>query len=166
VSELVDTLHDQQQRRIDDMLTHYDDARDCLYSGGMGSGEMGRGWLESPDVWRLSGYPILERLLVAMKTGAEDLYGPALYGQVSSFYFRAKRVRRPLMRSHKGKPQQAILNGVPQFHVVTERPGDRAKVREALGWLSSRWPERARYQPELVEEIVARLERRTSRVAA
>ena len=159
MSELADLLP-AVQKRLDDMLSWYTDVQDCLYSGGMGSGELGRGWLETPDVWRLSGFPILESLLKAMRLGAVEPDVTLLYGPLNVFYFRCRRVRRPLMRSHKGRLQQAVLNGVPQFQVVVERDGDRQRVKAGLDWLAGAWPKVARYQPEMVEEIVKRLEKR------
>lgn len=159
MSDLADTLRGPE-KCIDDMLTHYTDVQDTLYSGGIGSGEMGCGWLESPDVWRMSGYPVLESLLKAMRLGAEDFTSPALYGAVNVFYFRCRRVRYPVMREGRGKRKhQAMVNGVPQYRVEIVRGGDREKVREALGWLAGAWPVRARYQPEMVEAITQRLER-------
>ena len=168
---LADKLaHHPRELRIHDMLLHYHEAQETLACGQLGDGS---GVTLMPEVWSRSGYPILEKLLKKLREEfeAEETWPP--YWHVREWYFRSRTVRKPIMRHTKRGPQQAIVQGVPQYELVRVSylglPDEvvssaESQVRRALSWLAGSWPEGARFQPETVDEIVKRLER--ARMAA
>jgi hypothetical protein len=172
VSELADTLSDERQKRLDNMLTFYTDVQDTIYNGQLGDGE---GVTLMPEVWRKSGYPTLELLLRELrKQKPDDLemltliasgQSLSLYGQVREWYFRCQHVRQPILRQDKrGRQYHLEQHGEKQYRlaVVRHELCRPQLVRRALEWLGAAWPQSARFQPESVAEITKRLERRVA----
>ena len=132
-----------REAKLDKMLTHYNDARETLFSKtGRGAGEGGR--CEMPSVWNDS-YKELERCLKRMRELAEDAGAASpvfrsWYWNVCGWYLRSQKRRVPLIRRDKrGRDYHVVTGAGPQFVMVVE--GEDAlsarMVVMGLGWISA-----------------------------